>query len=163
MNTVRMFRIARFSLAGVVNTGVNFIVLNLAFNRLHYGELLSMAIATVCAIGVSFVLNRSFVFLDKTHAGRAFTRFAVVSMLGTFLVQNVVYALAFLLLQHYGGGAVTALHRTTGLGAGVAMVNASNVLASLAVAFWNYNGYRLFVFSSKATQEAGVTNAAEAA
>jgi putative flippase GtrA len=139
----------RFILAGLVNTAVNFAVLNLAFYGLRQNKLTSVALATVCAISVSFLINRTFVFVDKGNPGRKLVRFVVISMAGVFMVQNGVYALALLLISGHEAPVISAAHSITGRGfsADFIDINCSNALASLAVMLWNYNGYRLFVFN----------------
>src|SRR5437867_489812 len=85
------FRVTRFGLAGLINTAVSFAALNVAFYVQHQSKQFSIVIATTCAIAVSFLLNRNFVFLDKSHPAKKLVRFIVVSVIGVFLIQNIVY------------------------------------------------------------------------
>lgn len=154
----------RFILTGLINTLVNFAVLNFAFYGLHRDRFVSIIIATSCAIGVSFILNRSFVFADKSRPARKLVRFAVVSTLGVFIIQNLVYALGILLMDGHEGPIISAVQGPTGyeLGKDFVDINFSNILASLAVMIWNYNGYRLFVFNDRG-EDAAETAVEEAA
>jgi len=154
MNQVKRiiaFRITRFTLAGAINTATNFAVLNFVFYGLHQGKITSIVVATSCAIAVSFVLNRNFVFLDKERPIKKLVQFLVVSVIGVFLIQNSVYALGIMLLQHHEAGVASVAHGITGLNLKDSFidVNLSNVIASFVVMFWNYNGYRVFVFNGK--------------
>jgi len=145
------FRVTRFGLAGAVNTATNFAVLNFAFYGLHLNKLASIIIATTCAIAVSFILNRSFVFLDKARPAKKLVRFIFVSVIGVFLVQNSVYAIGLALLHGREAGVVNAVYGLSGfrLSNNFIDVNLSNLVASFAILFWNYNGYKLFVFNGR--------------
>lgn len=144
-------RVTRFGLAGAVNTAVNFAVLNVAFYGLRQNKITSIVIATSCAIAVSFLLNRSFVFLDKERPAKKLTRFVVVSVAGVFLIQNSVYSIGVVVLHGHESGVISVVHAATSyrLSSSFVDVNFSNLIASLVVMFWNYNGYKLFVFNSK--------------
>ncbi len=144
-------RVTRFTIAGAVNTITNFAVLNFMYYGLHQNKIISIVIATSCAITVSFILNRNFVFSDKERPIKKLPQFMVVSVLGVFLIQNSVYALCIVLLNHHEAGIAGVIQRGLGLRLSDSFVNVnlSNVIASLAVMFWNYNGYRIFVFNGK--------------
>ena len=131
---LKSYRIARFALVGFANTVVNFAVLNIAFYGLHWNKILSSVIATSCAIAFSFFLNRGFVFRDTSRPVKKFMMFTVVSACGVLIIQTSVYAVCVLLLRHSSD---------------YIAINVSNLIASICVAFWNYNGYRLFVFNGK--------------
>jgi putative flippase GtrA len=145
------FRIARFSAAGLINTATNFAVLNVAFYVLHQNKFTSIVIATSCAIAVSFILNRSFVFKDKAQPTEKLARFVAVSVVGIFLVQNSVYALCIVLLRNHESGVIDVIKSITGyrVSNDFVDVNLSNLIASFGVMFWNYNGYKLFVFNGR--------------
>ncbi len=145
------FRITRFGLAGIINTATNFAVLNVAFYGLHLNKLASIMIATACAIAVSFILNRNFVFQDKDRPIKKLARFVVVSVVGVFVIQTSVYAVCIALLHGHEAGIIGELRSIIGyrLSSNFVDINLSNVVASLAVLFWNYNGYRIFVFNGK--------------
>jgi putative flippase GtrA len=131
-------RVARFALVGLGNTSVNFIILNLVVFGLHLNRIVSSIIATSCAITFSFVMNRGFVFNDRARPFRKFLNFTVVSAIGVLAIQTSVYALCvWLFSSHTVSNFVT--------------INLSNLIASLCVMFWNYNGYRLFVFNGNST------------
>ena len=141
-------RISRFALVGTVNTVINFAVLNLTFHALRQSKLTASFVATTCAVACSFVLNRSFVFMDKERSRHTFWRFLIVSGFGVLVIQNTVYALADTMLEGYEYRIAGDIHLLTGisLSGNAANINLSNAIASLAVMIWNYNGYRAFVF-----------------
>jgi putative flippase GtrA len=129
-------RFGRFLIVGAGNTAINFAVLNLVFYALHQNKILSSVLATSCAIFFSFTMNRSFVFRNKTQPIRKFMHFALVSAGGVLLIQTSVYTLGVMALQY-------------AISSDFIVINLSNLIASCAVMFWNYNGYRLFVFKDK--------------
>lgn len=143
------FRISRFVIVGMANTAVNIAVLNLAFYSFHRGKLVSSFIATGCAVVFSFIMNRSFVFQDKSKPAQKLALFTLLTLSGVLLIQNSVYALGVTLLHNHDSGIINIIHGLTGLGlsSDFVEVNLSNVIASLCVMVWNYNSYRLFVFN----------------
>jgi putative flippase GtrA len=142
------FRLGRFVIVGVCNTIINFAILNFAFYSLHQGKLVSSFIATGCAVIFSFILNRNFVFLDKERPTVKLIIFIAVTVSGILIVQNSVYALGIYLLHNHEVGVINFIHSIfkISLSKNFVDVNLSNVVASLFVMVWNYNGYRLFVF-----------------
>ncbi|HUS25920.1 MAG TPA: GtrA family protein [Nevskiaceae bacterium] len=149
------FRTVRFALVGIGNTAVNFAILNFAFYVLNQGKIVSSIIATSCAVAFSFALNRNFVFAHKT--GKALHQlilFVVVTVSGVMLVQNAVFALGVRLLPGHETPLINLVESLAKLRLSPDFidVNLSNAVASLAVMFWNYNGYRLFVFKQEEEQ-----------
>jgi putative flippase GtrA len=145
------FRLGRFVIIGICNTVINFIILNIAFYGLHQGKLVSSFIATSCSVVFSFILNRSFVFADKERPAMKLVFFIIVTLSGILLVQNSVYALGIYLIHNHEFGLINFVHKLAGIhiSRDFVDVNLSNVIASLFVMVWNYNGYRLFVFKAK--------------
>jgi hypothetical protein len=88
------------------------------------------------------------VFLDKERPARKLVLFIIVTVSGVLLVQNSVYALGVYLLHNHEVGVINVALRLIGvrLSSDFVDVNLSNAVASLLVMFWNYNGYRIFVF-----------------
>ena len=145
------FRLVRFILVGVGNTALNFLILNFAFYELNQSKIVSSFIATACAVAFSFILNRNFVFVDKTRPARQLIMFIVVTVSGVLLVQNSVYALGISLLRGHEAHIASLLRSLTGIqfSHDFIDINLSNVVASLFVMAWNYNGYRIFVFKGE--------------
>lgn len=145
------FRATRFVTVGLLNTAVNFTILNLAFYSLHQAKLVSSFIATGCAVIFSFILNRYFVFRHRGHIGKQMARFILITAVGVLLIQNLLYALGLYLLHKHEYGIINLVDNLTTIKVGSAFVdvNLSNIMASLGVMVWNYNGYRLHVFKSE--------------
>ncbi len=126
-------RFARFLAVGAVNTITNFVFLNLAFFVLGFSKLLSIVMGTATAIIISFLLNRSFVFKDKSRPFKKFIMFINVATIGTFAIQTFVFIQASNVVGRFFDN-------------NVIVINISNLLASFFVLFWNYNGYKYLVF-----------------
>lgn len=151
IHKVVAFRVTRFGLAGAANTAANFVVLNFVFYGLHQNKLVSSFVATSCAVALSFVLNRNFVFIDKERPMKKLVRFILITAGGVLLIQNSVYALCLVVLHNHEAGVADVIHGYLGLQLSDSLidVNLSNLIASFAVMFWNYNGYRIFVFKGE--------------
>ena len=151
-------RMVRFGLAGLANTAATFIVLNAGFYALHLPKLLSSIIATSTAVGLSFILNRSFVFGSYTHTARKLPKFIAVSAAGVLLVQNTVFALCIAGLRTHETSLAALIAAISGIrfSASFVGINLSNTIATLAVMVWNYNGYKSFVFKEAPRHEEAV-------
>jgi putative flippase GtrA len=132
-------RFSRFLIVGATNSAINFAVLNLLIYETHVEKILASIAATACAITFSFTFNRSFVFRDLEKPFHKFIRFILVSYGGTLFIQTTVFAVCTSLAQHISFLATR----------GILEVNLGNLVASLSVMFWNYNGYRLLVFKDR--------------
>jgi putative flippase GtrA len=151
VKAIAAHRTVRFALVGATNTVVNFAVLNFCFYALKFNRYVAAFVATVIAVAISFVLNRSFVFASHGRPVRQLVLFIVVTITGVLLVQNVVYAISNFLLEGHETWLIDTIHSMVGLkvGANFVDINVSNVLGAVGAMIWNYNGYRLFVFKDK--------------
>jgi len=145
------FRLTRFVIVGLLNTVVNFSILNFSFYYLNQSKLVSSFIATTCAVVFSFILNRYFVFEDKGHLGKQIAAFILVTVVGTLVIQNLVYALFTYILHNHELGITNLIYTIAKIKVRSSFVdvNVSNLIASLVVMLWNYNGYRILVFNGK--------------
>jgi putative flippase GtrA len=150
-------RIARFVVVGVCNAAISFGLLNLCFSYLHQGKITSSIISTTCAVLFSFAMNRNFVFSDKSRrAHHQFLPFVLVTLSGSLVVLNLVYIGCVAYLERHGAWLTSLIHSITHLriSQDIVDINLSTVAGALVAMVWNYNGYRLFVFSKKeATHE----------
>lgn len=143
-------RVARFVLVGIVNTVVGFGLLNIGFFVLGLNRLVASIFATSIALIVSFGLNRGFVFNDKDgNTGRQIMSFATITLLGTVIFLNVIYAIILKLLEGHEAPIISLISRVSSLNLSKNFIdiNFSTAIMTIAAMFWNYNGYRLFVFN----------------
>lgn len=113
---------------------------------------MSSIIATTCALLFSFALNRSFVFADKSkRVHQQFVPFAIVTISGSLVVINIVYIIMLHVLDGHEGWIVSLLATVTRLKFSKSFVdiNLSTLIGAMVAMIWNYNGYRLFVFTGQ--------------
>jgi len=85
--------IARFGLAGLVNTGIGFAVIAGLDVGLHVSPSLANAAGYLVGMGVGFVLNRRFVFKSQTSARATAPRYIAV-VLAAFALNQLILRLA---------------------------------------------------------------------
>ncbi len=156
LKQIRHHRVARFIVVGVANATLHFSILNASFYVLNQSKLMSSIIATVCAVAFSFVLNRNFVFADKsTRAVRQIALFVVVTLTGMLLIHNVAYALTLSAIDNHEQGLIDLIKAVAGisLSRDFVDINVSTVIGAILAMVWNYNGYRLLVFKDKKLYE----------
>ncbi len=142
-------RIARFAATGLANAAISFGLLNLCFYHFKLSKIVASIIATSCALLFSFILNRNFVFLDKSRrARRQLVPFVLVSVSGSLVVLNLVYAGVVSILARHDQWLIGLVHSTTGITLAESFVdiNLATVVGAVVAMVWNYNGYRIFVF-----------------
>lgn len=143
----------RFVIVGFVNTGFDFLLLNIfvAFAGLPlYGANLISAFAAMC---LSFVLNKTFVFHEKGRADvREFFTFIGVTLLSIWGVQTIVI---FLITQQFPLPLFTiadAVH-DTGVAGSFSLDfirnNLAKIVATVASLVWNYVFYKYVVFAPR--------------
>ncbi|MDO8561162.1 MAG: GtrA family protein [bacterium] len=143
-----LFQFAKFAAVGVLNSGVDFGVLNiliLVSGIAAGGYYVAFKFASVIvAIINSFLWNKFWVFRGMTGKGPAaeFTSFIVISLVGV----GVNIGVAHVLVNVIGplGGVTPKIWANIG------------ALASVIVTlFWNFFGYKFFVFSAKGSATSG--------
>jgi putative flippase GtrA len=124
-------QIVRFGLVGVLNTLVDFAVLNLLYHVVGLPLLLSNTISVAVAIVNSFLWNRHWTFNAAGEAAwhKQALPFLLVSLIG--LVIN--------------DAGIWALHAAFG-GTSVLAINLQKIGASVVSLVWNFIGYRLLAF-----------------
>lgn len=144
------YRFARFFVVGLVNTAVNFLILNLAFYVLGQGKIKSIFIATSVALTVSFIMNRGFVFNARiVKAKYQILPFVIITAIGSLGIQSLVYIIVIHLIRGHEWLVGDTVRLLTGLKLSndFIAINTSAGVGSLATMLWNYNGYRLFAFN----------------
>lgn len=136
-------QLAKFGIVGVLNTAVDFAVLNALIVAFGIGEgdsryLLFKSASFVVAVTNSFFLNKYYVFKKRSHEGSETKteagKFLLVSVAGLLVNSLVAYAV-FGLGHALAPGANSHLLANIGALAGTALVLISNFI-----------GYKYFVF-----------------
>lgn len=142
-------RILRFTVVGITNAAISFAILNLAFYTLHQNKIISSIISTGCALVFSFVMNRGFVFVDKTkRPHQQIPAFVIVTVSGSLLMLNLVYIASLRLLNGHEAMIAHIIKdaSTLTLSKSFIDINLSTVVGAVVAMVWNYNGYKWFVF-----------------
>ncbi len=135
-------QIGRFAVVGVINTGVDLVVLNLLIYVSHVGErgffyTVFKSISFIAALTNSYFMNKYWTFAGKGTSNRVIevSEFAIVSVVG-FLINVgvsslVVYYIPPIIVSPAVWPSIGALFGTAfGL-------------------VWNFIGYKLLVFEKK--------------
>lgn len=131
----------RFAVVGVVNTAINFAVLNLLSHLTGIKSGPHVIYLTVIAFAValanSYFMNDYWVFKDEGHheGGRKFSLFLTVSLIGAGLNSLVVYLVTTFVHPMFGLSETLWLNFANLCGVGVGLV-------------WNFIGYKIFVFKN---------------
>jgi len=118
--------IARFGLAGLINTGIGFAVIAGLDVGLHISPPLANAAGYLVGMGVGFVLNRRFVFKSQTNPRATAPRYIAV-VLAAFALNQLILRVAGASL---GQGALPHL------AAQLAGMGVYTVVVFLACRFW---------------------------
>lgn len=135
-----------FSVIGVFNTISDFIIFNVLYGISHFPLILANIIAVTLVMGVSLQLNRRYVF---GNSGRSLAvhaaKFAVVTLFGLYVIQNVILFAVLGILQ--------GMHGLTGLFANdLVQANIAKVVGVGGSAVWNFILYKLWVFREDGEQ-----------
>ena len=118
--------VARFGLAGLVNTAVGFAVVVVLDPVLGVAPAIANAIGYAVGVAVGFVLNRGFVFRSREGVPASGARYAIAA-LGSFVLNQVVLRVAGAAL---GGGAAQHIEaQLSGMGV-------YSIALFLACRFW---------------------------
>ena len=130
-----LWQFAKFAQVGVLNTAIDFGILNLLIFVTGITSGLSIiplnAISFSIAIINSFFWNEKWVFKTKKEAN--FITFVVVTLIGLAINSGIVYA-------------ITTFVPPTFVDSQKLWVNLAKVLATGISLIWNFTGYRLIVF-----------------
>ena len=149
MRRLLSLRVFRFASVGVVNAIISFSLLNVIYYDLHQSKILSSIIATGVALIFSFAMNRNFVFLDKSKRAREQAPvFVIVTVLGSFVVLNIVYIVTLRLMNNHEQPLLDVVRSLSGvrLSSSFVDINLSTMVGAVVAMIWNYNGYKYFVF-----------------
>jgi putative flippase GtrA len=143
--------VVRFAAVGIVNTLVDFLVLNILVFGVGLNKLPANMISVSVAICVSYLLNHTVVF-KQVGEGRDHKRrivlFVLITLVGAFVIQNVV----IYLFAHVITLPATILqHITDALGFNFStafiVLNTAKLAATVCTMAWNYLLYRKYVFT----------------
>lgn len=129
----------KFFIVGILNTGLDFAVLNFLMwiTQTYKGTsiIIFSTISFSIAVTNSYFLNKYWTFGDqsKEKAPQQFIKFMGVAIIGLILNNSIIYAITTLINPIFG---LTL----------VLWANFAKVIATGVVLAWNFAGYKLFVF-----------------
>lgn len=133
-----IFQIAKFGLIGILNTLIDFGVINILaniFNVYQGAAIIPLnALSFSLAVINSYFWNKYWTFREGSQSPESrygFVKFVVVSILGLLINTAIVYGM-------------TALS-PAGVG-GALWLNSSKLLATVVSMIWNFLGYKFLVF-----------------
>lgn len=137
-----ILQVAKFGLVGVLNTAIDFGILNILIFATGFDKGLKLAIlnsvAVVLAIINSYFWNKSWVFESKS------------SKSGAELVQFLIVSIAAVLISDAIVGVVTGYIAPLGRLSAEQWANIAKVFGSAFSMIWNFLGYKFVVFRKKA-------------
>jgi putative flippase GtrA len=138
INKKTFFKMMRFGLVGVFNTGLDLAVLNLLIYLFGVSDPFMFSIykgiSFVCALTSSYFLNKYFTFKVDQSSKRVFLIFVFFSLIG-FIANVILSSFVFYILSLYND--VLSVHLIATISAAV---------GALLSAILNYFNYSYFVF-----------------
>ncbi len=129
----------KFFMVGLLNTGIDFLVLNFLMwtTQTYEGKsvILFNTISFSIAVTNSYLLNKYWTFQDKKSGNNTaqFAKFIAISVIGWGLNTSILYSITTYIDPFFGIGRVL-------------WANIAKAAATAAVLAWNFTGYKLFVF-----------------
>jgi putative flippase GtrA len=124
----------RFILVGVLNTGIDFVVL-FALTKSGMELIFANMISTSCALAFSFFVNRSFTFGVTGNKAVQGAKFIVVTLAALWILQPAILIGGDTLLTPVWGSDLSLL--------------LAKLIATVASMIWNYLFYDRFVFTTR--------------
>lgn len=134
-----LWQFIKFSVVGVLNTLVDFAVLNLLMwlTNIYKGSwmILLNAISFTCAVLNSYLWNKYWTFGEKSKEkiAQEFSKFFLISVVGIILNTAIVYSVTTYIPPFFGLSAEP-------------WANLAKVLATIISMCWNFIGYKFWAF-----------------
>ena len=143
MNSTIIKQISKFVIVGVINTGIDFAVLNalLFSTKIYSGRWLILfnSISFSAAVINSYFLNKYWTFKSQNvedSKAKQFSQFLIISVIGISINDAIVYGLATFTSPLFGFSAQM-------------WTNVAKLFATAASMVWNFIGYKFIVFKKK--------------
>jgi len=131
-------QIVKFSITGVVNTIIDFSILNFLIQIFAWSVLPANTVSFSLAVINSYFLNKYWTFRDKQPIHiKQFSIFIGVSLIGLGLSNLLIY-IGLQIFQNYDFGLAFAWH-----------YNIAKAASALIVLIWNFLASKFWVFYAK--------------
>ena len=145
-------KVIRFGCVGVINTALDFTILNILVNFFDVTPLLANLISASVSISLSYFLNHRLVFRsDNKHTIKSFAHFFLATGAGILIIQTIV----IYFLIHLLGTRATGINYLIN-NSGLAKINNKTINLNLAklgavlvAMVWNFLIYHYVIFKKK--------------
>jgi putative flippase GtrA len=143
---------ARFVVVGIINTAIDFGILNFLVFAFDLNKLAANTISVSIAMVISYMLNYSVVFRQKeqNHLKKALL-FLIITAFGLWVLQNATIYI-FLHWFTWPASVIKSLLELIGLDAiskDFVLLNTAKVIGTMVSMLWNFFMYRKFVFTDR--------------
>lgn len=141
----------RFAAIGVINTLIDFVILNIFAHAIGLPRIPSNIVSASVAMTFSFYANRTVVFRGHDGNARAQAiRFLAVTLTSAYIIQNLMI---YLFAEAWTWPLDTAYDFIRVLEKEVFVTNGAKVAAIGASMVWNYVLYKRVVFPDEVTED----------
>lgn len=155
ITAIATHRASRFGALGVVNTLLDFLILNILRVSSHTTDtqtrkLIVLNIVSASCVAVfSFFMNKKFVFQKQdTHHTKVWL-FVAITLSGIFLLQSAVISITLPLIGPFASwlqSLFSHMPMLAGISTNFYSTNTTKVVATALTMIWNYTLYKKFVF-----------------
>lgn len=137
-----IYQFVKFGAVGVLNTVLDFGILNLLISIFKIYAGAGVAILNAVSFGVavihSYFWNKFWIFKKKETAGITgeFIQFLTVSVIGILINSGTIYLITTIIKPQFGISAIL-------------WVNLAKLIATVISLFWNFLGYKFIVFKKR--------------
>jgi putative flippase GtrA len=155
ITTLAGHRVSRFAVLGVVNTLLDFVLLNVLRVTTHTqssqtGRLVVLNIFSASVVALfSFFMNRRYVFRSDDTAHHKAIVFVLVTLFGIFVLQSLVISVGVPLLRPVASwlqGLAAHVGALDTISINFYETNLAKLLATAVTMVWNYTMYKKAVF-----------------
>lgn len=91
----------RYGIVGILSVIVDFLVLFICFNTIHFGQNISISIAFIISTIFNFILHRNFTFKKKNNLERQLIKYSLLISLSYFITILSIHYLVIIGLGLY--------------------------------------------------------------
>lgn len=139
----------RFVAAGILNTGIDFLIFNLAIFAFGLRPWVANLCSTTIAMALSYFINKELVFQDrKAMSHTQFLAFIAVTAIGLWGLQTAIVISVSAVFQSTAPLQLFGIHRHVAADNWL-VANFAKAVATVASAIWNYFWYDRVIFVNK--------------
>jgi putative flippase GtrA len=164
VQTLLKHRALLFAGVGVINTAMDFVILNALRVLTHTtsdetSKLIALNIISAASVAVfSFFMNRRFVFKSSDTSRMMIVPFMIITLSSIFIVQSIIISITLKAFDPFASWLYYVFY-----GSSIPLVknfsqnfydaNLAKIAATVGSMIWNYLLYKRFVFSADTTRK----------